>query len=391
MKFDFESIHERLGTDSQKWQKYAGRDIIPLWIADMDFQAPPRVIEALHKRIDHGIFGYAKPTASTTEAIVSAMNKNYDWKIDPSWIVWLPGLVCGLNVMASAFAAETEEVLSLTPVYPPFTTAPKYQNRVAVNVPLKLQNPGPEGRWTIDWIALEKAITPKTKVFYFCSPHNPIAQVWNKSELTDLVSFCAKHNLVLCSDDIHCDLILNPNQKHLPVASLSQEAADLTVTFMAPSKTYNIPGLATAYAIIPNVTLRTTFIKACAGIVAEVTALGYTACETAYREGESWRLEMLEILRKNRETLVTFIRDEIPKIHIEAPIEATYLAWLNIENLKLENPIAYFESHGIGLSDGAPFGEAPGKHVRLNFGCPEKTLIKALNRLKLAVEALPKV
>jgi cystathionine beta-lyase len=391
MKFDFESIHERLGTDSQKWQKYAGRDIIPLWIADMDFQAPPRVIEALHKRIDHGIFGYAKPTASTTEAIVSAMKKNYDWKIDPSWIVWLPGLVCGLNVMASAFAAETEEVLSLTPVYPPFTTAPKYQNRVAVNVPLKLQNPGPEGRWTIDWIALEKAITPKTKVFYFCSPHNPIAQVWNKSELTDLVSFCAKHNLVLCSDDIHCDLILNPNQKHLPVASLSQEAADLTVTFMAPSKTYNIPGLATAYAIIPNVTLRTTFIKACAGIVAEVTALGYTACETAYREGESWRLEMLEILRKNRETLVTFIRDEIPKIHIEAPIEATYLAWLNIENLKLENPIAYFESHGIGLSDGAPFGEAPGKHVRLNFGCPEKTLIKALNRLKLAVEALPKV
>jgi len=391
MKFDFESIHERLGTDSQKWQKYAGRDIIPLWIADMDFQAPPRVIEALHKRIDHGIFGYAKPTASTTEAIVSAMNKNYDWKIDPSWIVWLPGLVCGLNVMASAFAAETEEVLSLTPVYPPFTTAPKYQNRVAVNVPLKLQNPGPEGRWTIDWIALEKAITPKTKVFYFCSPHNPIAQVWNKSELTDLVSFCAKHNLVLCSDDIHCDLILNPNQKHLPVASLSQEAADLTVTFMAPSKTYNIPGLATAYAIIPNVTLRTTFIKACAGIVAEVTALGYTACETAYKEGESWRLEMLEILRKNRETLVTFIRDEIPKIHIEAPIEATYLAWLNIENLKLENPIAYFESHGIGLSDGAPFGEAPGKHVRLNFGCPEKTLIKALNRLKLAVEALPKV
>jgi cystathionine beta-lyase len=215
--------------------------------------------------------------------------------------------------------------------------------------------------------------------------------VWNKSELTDLVSFCAKHNLVLCSDDIHCDLILNPNQKHLPVASLSQEAADLTVTFMAPSKTYNIPGLATAYAIIPNVTLRTTFIKVCAGIVAEVTALGYTACETAYREGESWRLEMLEILRKNRETLVTFIRDEIPKIHIEAPIEATYLAWLNIENLKLENPIAYFESHGIGLSDGAPFGEAPGKHVRLNFGCPEKTLIKALNRLKLAVEALPKV
>jgi cystathionine beta-lyase len=319
------------------------------------------------------------------------MKKNYDWKIDPSWIVWLPGLVCGLNVMASAFAAETEEVLSLTPVYPPFTTAPKYQNRVAVNVPLKLQNPGPEGRWTIDWIALEKAITPKTKVFYFCSPHNPIAQVWNKSELTDLVSFCAKHNLVLCSDDIHCDLILNPNQKHLPVASLSQEAADLTVTFMAPSKTYNIPGLATAYAIIPNVTLRTTFIKVCAGIVAEVTALGYTACETAYREGESWRLEMLEILRKNRETLVTFIRDEIPKIHIEAPIEATYLAWLNIENLKLENPIAYFESHGIGLSDGAPFGEAPGKHVRLNFGCPEKTLIKALNRLKLAVEALPKV
>jgi cystathionine beta-lyase len=390
MKFDFESVPERLGTDSQKWQKYAGRDIIPLWVADMDFQAPPVVIEALHKRINHGIFGYAKPTASTNEAIVTAMQSRYGWQIDASWIVWLPGLVCGLNVMARAYAADSEEVLSLTPVYPPFTTGPKFQNRVALPVPLVLKNPGTQGRWMIDWEALEKAVSAKTKVFYFCSPHNPIAQIWNKTELTDLVAFCAKHKLTLCSDDIHCDLILDPSHKHIPVASLSSEAADLTVTFMAPSKTYNIPGFGTSFAIISNPALRTTFIKATAGIVAEVTALGYTACETAYREGESWRLAMLSALRKNRDLIVSFLKEEIPQIHIEAPIEATYLAWLNVEKLKLDNPVAYFESHGVGFSDGAPFGEKVGKHVRLNFGCPEKTLVQALHRMKAAVTALPK-
>ncbi len=390
MKFDFETVPNRLGTDSQKWQKYAGKDIIPLWVADMDFTAPPPVIEALHKRIDHGIFGYAKPTASTTEAIVKAMKSNYGWTIDPSWIVWLPGLVCGLNVMARAFAQESEEVLSLTPVYPPFTSGPKYQQRAALPVPLILQNPGPQGRWVIDWVSLEKAVTAKTKVFYFCSPHNPIAQVWTKAELNQLVAFCKKHNLTLCSDEIHCDLILDPNQKHIPAASVSEDASNLTVTFMAPSKTYNVPGFGTSFAIISNPALRATFVKATAGIVAEVTTLGYTACEAAYNHGESWRLALLTQLRKNRDLIVEFLKKEIPEIVIEAPIEATYLAWLNVEKLNLENPIAYFESYGIGLSDGAPFGDKPGRHIRLNFGCPEATLKIALERLKKAVEALRK-
>jgi cystathionine beta-lyase len=390
MKFDFETIPNRIGTDSQKWQKYAGKDIIPLWVADMDFMAPPAVIEALHKRIDHGIFGYAKPTGSTTEAIVKAMQSNYGWHIDPSWIVWLPGLVCGLNVMARAFAQESEEVLSLTPVYPPFTSGPKFQQRAAVPVPLILENPGPQGRWNIDWVSLEKAVSAKTKIFYFCSPHNPIAQVWTKTELNQLIAFCKKHQLTLCSDEIHCDLILDPTKKHIPAASVSEDAANLTVTFMAPSKTYNVPGFGTSFAIISNPDLRATFVKATSGIVAEVTALGYTACEASYNHGASWRLALLTQLRKNRDLIIEFLKKEVPEIIIEAPIEATYLAWLNVEKLNLENPIAYFESHGLGLSDGAPFGDKPGRHVRLNFGCPEATLKQALSRIKIAVEALRK-
>jgi len=381
MTFDFDTPIPRADTDSQKWQKYAGRDILPLWVADMDFACAPAILAALHRRVDHGLFGYARPVQSTTDAVVAAMESRYGWRVDPAWIVWLPGLVVGLNVTAQAFADPGDEVLTLSPVYPPFMTAPKNSARVSVQVPFVLT----AGAWTIDWDALERAVTPRTRLFYLCNPHNPLARVWRRAELARLADFCARHDLVLCSDEIHCDLILDSALPHVPTALLSPEIAARTVTLMAPSKTYNIPGLGTSFALIPDAARRARFVRAASGIVAEVNNLGYAACESAYRDCEPWRQALLAYLRGNRDYLVDTVARALPGIHVEAPIEATYLAWLNVSALGLADPIAHFERHGVGLSDGAFFGSPNGRHVRLNFGCTRATLAEALRRMKAAL------
>jgi cystathionine beta-lyase len=385
MHFDFETVLPRLGTDSQKWQKYAGRDILPLWVADMDFRSSPAILDALQRRVADGIFGYARPVKSTVDAVVNALASRYGWSIDPAWIVWLPGLVCGLNVTAQAFAAPGEEVLCLTPVYPPFMTAPKNSGRFSTTVPFVLNSAA--ARWDIDWDALERGVTPRTKLFFLCNPHNPLARVFRRDELVRLAEFCARHNLILCSDEIHCDLILDPALPHLPTALVAPEHAARTITLMAPSKTYNVPGLGTSFAIIPDPALRARFVRATAGIVAEVTCLGFTACEAAYRDSEPWRQALLATLRSNRDHLLATIAKSLPGVRIEAPIEATYLAWLNISALGLADPIAHFEAHGAGLSDGAFFGSPRGDYVRLNFGCPRATLDEALRRMEAAVSA----
>ena len=382
MTFDFDTVLERRGTDSQKWQKYAGRDILPLWVADMDFKSSPAIIAALQERVAQGVFGYARPVKSTVDAFVNAAAQRYGWQVDPAWIVWLPGLVVGLNIIAQAFAQPGEEVLTLTPVYPPFMTAPKNSGRVSLQVPFQLD--AAARRWDIDWAALERAVTPKTKLFYLCNPHNPIARVWRREELVRLGEFCVKHNLLLCSDEIHCDLILD-SLPHIPSATLGDEIARRTITLMAPSKTYNVPGLGTSLAIIPDAKLRAQFVRAAAGVMAEVTSLGFTACEAAYRDSEPWRQGLLAHLRDNRDFLFDFVAREMPGVTLEAPIEATYLAWLNVSALKLADPIAHFEAHGVGLSDGTFFGEPRGLHVRLNFGCPRATLTEALTRMKRAL------
>jgi cystathionine beta-lyase len=387
MTFDFDTVPDRRGTDSQKWQKYAGRDVLPLWVADMDFPAPPAVIDALHRRVDHGIFGYARPVQSTISAVVDALAARYGWTIDPAWLVWLPGLVVGLNVTAQAFAEPGEEVLCTTPVYPPFLTAPKNSGRVARTVPLVLDRAA--RRWAIDWEGLERAVTPRTKLFFLCNPHNPVARVFRREELVRLAEFCLRHNLVLCSDEIHCDLILDPALPHIPTGTLGAEIARRTITLMAPSKTYNLPGFGTSLAIIPDPSLRDRFVRATAGIVAEVNCLGYTACEAAYRDSEPWRQALLAYLRGNRDFLQDFVAHELPGVTIETSIEATYLAWLNVERLGLPHPVAHFESLGVGLSDGVFFGAPRGQYVRLNFGCPRATLAEALRRMKSALGQSP--
>jgi cysteine-S-conjugate beta-lyase len=382
MDFNFDTPIDRANSDSQKWRKYAGQDVLPLWIADMDFAAPPAVLEALQQRVTHGVLGYAKPLPSLNQAVVDYCACHYGWPIDPAWIVWLPGLVVGLNVAAAAIGQPGDEILTATPVYPPFMSAPANQGRRTVTVPMVLRG----ARWEMDFDALERAVTPRTRGLFFCSPHNPIGRAFSRAELMQVAAFCERHNLVLVSDEVHCDLILD-DIAHVPLASLGEQVARRTITLMAPSKTYNIAGLACAFAIIPDPTLRLAFTRAMQGIVASVSSLGLVAGEAALRHGEPWRQALLNYLRGNRDLLEqTLARGEVPGVTI-THVEATYLAWLNIEQLKIPDAAAFFERHGLGFSDGAPFGAAKDSYLRLNFGCTRATLVEVLARLKKAVAA----
>lgn len=382
----FDTPIDRHASDSIKWGKYAGRDILPLWVADMDFAAPPAVLEALQQRMAHGVFGYGGPWSSLTESVLTHLKGEYQWEVDPDWIVWLPGLVTGLNV---ACRAVDGDVLTATPIYPPFLSAPGFSGKKLNRAALA----SIDGHWQWDKIALKNALTAggaadsgalATRLFLLCHPHNPVGRCWDLQELTDLATFAEENDLIVCSDEIHCGLILDADKRHIPFASLSPEAAKRSITLMAPSKTYNIPGLGCAFAIIPDATLRRRFLRAMDGIVPHVNVLGLAACEAAYRDCTEWHRELIVYLAANRDRVSATVNAEkgVKMSHVEA----TYLAWIDLRRLGLVRPAAHFEAHGLGLSEGADFG-APG-WLRLNFGCPRSTLDLALQRFTAACQAL---
>jgi cystathionine beta-lyase len=376
--FDFSIPVDRRDTASMKWDKYKGKDIIPLWVADMDFRSPPAVLEALHQRIAHGVFGYSLPPESLNTTVVKMLQSDYGWTIEPHWLVWLPGLVTGLNVACRAVGDDNEGVMTAVPAYPPFLTAPANSRRHLVKVPLQEKN----NRWTFDFDRFESAITADTRLFLLCNPHNPVGRIFSRDELTDLMMICEKHNIVICSDEIHCGLLLDEDKTHLPTATLGQEVAQRTITLMSPSKTFNLPGLGCAYAVISNEKLRRQFIAAASGIVPLVNALGFVAAEAAYRNGAGWHTELLEYLRGNRDTVARAI-GEMPLLSMTPP-EATYLAWIDARSADLADPIRFFENAGVGLQDGVEF-DGPG-FVRLNFGCQRPLLEEALDRMKSAMD-----
>ncbi|HZV82000.1 MAG TPA: PatB family C-S lyase [Geobacteraceae bacterium] len=376
--FDFDTPVDRTGTSCEKWDRYAGRDIIPLWVADMDFRSPPAVIAALHERVAQGVFGYTHPPLGLVEAVLEHLERDFAWRVLPEWLVWLPGLVCGLNVLCKAVGEEWDEVITFTPVYPPFMSAPPLTGRVTVQVPLKLEG----GRWVADLETLERAITPRTKLLLLCSPHNPVGRAWTVEELGQFAAVAERHDLVIGSDEIHAGLILDKGRRHLPIATLSPETCRRTITLLAPSKTYNIPGLGCSFAVVSDPGLRKRFIRAMGRIVPHVNILGYTAAEAAYRHGEEWRLQLIDYLAGNRD-LVTARINAIPGL-TTTHVEATYLAWIDTRPAGIEQPARFFEEAGVGLSDGADFG-APG-FVRLNFGCSRFLLSEALERITKAVK-----
>jgi cystathionine beta-lyase len=375
--FDFDSVVDRSNSGSEKWDRYGGRDIIPLWVADMDFRSPPAIIRALHERVDHGVFGYTRPWQGVTDAVVEHLQRDFHWKIEAGWIVWIPGLVCGLNVLCRAVGESGDDVVTLTPVYPPFLSAPSLSHRNLVTVPLVLRGT----RWEADRDELERAITPRSRLLLLCSPHNPVGRCWTREELLGFADLAKRHNLVIGSDEIHAGLVLDREKRHLPLATLSPDAADRTITLMAPSKTFNIPGLGCSFAIIPDQGLRDSFRKAKAGIVPHVNSLGYTATEAAYRHGGEWRQALIDYLRGNRDLVIRAV-GRMPGLCV-TPVEATYLAWIDARKSGIDHPARFFEQAGVGLSDGAPFG-APG-FVRLNFGCPRPLLEEALGRMEHAL------
>lgn len=374
--FDFDRVIDRRGGDSIKWNRYDGSDILPLWIADMDFAAPPAVVAALERRVAQGVFGYAEPWPSLTAAVTDHLANAYGWRIEADRLVWLPGLVTGLNLACRAVGGG---VITATPVYPPFMSAPRFSGCALQTVPLVQR----EGRWVWDWPALEAAATPESRLLLLCHPHNPVGRAWRDDELERLAEFCSERDLVVCSDEIHCDLILEEGRRHRPLAMFGEAIARRSITLMAPSKTFNIPGLGCAFAVIPNAALRRTFMRSMAGIVPHVNVLGLVACEAALTQSAGWHGELLRVLRRNRD-LVQQTIDALPGVAM-APVEATYLAWIDVRGLALDAPQRHFEAHGVGLSDGIDFG-LPG-WLRFNFGCPLSTLQEALRRFSAAVAA----
>jgi cystathionine beta-lyase len=369
---------DRRGTSSEKWEKYRGRDIIPMWVADMDFRSPPAVIEALRQRTAHGVFGYTKAAPELVDTVVGMLDRDWGWRVDPQWIVWLPGLVTGLNVTCRAVGEEGDDVLTLVPVYPPFLCAPRYSRRGLVRVPLLEAS----NRWSIDFDRLNAALTSCTRLFMLCNPHNPVGRVFDREELQRLAEICLAAGAVICSDEIHCGLVLDPDKRHLPIATIAPEVAERTITLLAPSKTFNLAGLGCALAVIPAEELRRRFLQAKAGIVPMINPYGYLAAEVAYRDGEDWRRALVAYLRGNRDVLAEAL-PRMPGGLSMAPVEGTYLAWIDIRQAGLDEPVRFFEAAGVGLQDGREF-DGPG-FVRLNFGCRRALLEEALQRMSAAL------
>ena len=381
INYNFDDCPEREGYGSLKWDKYKRRDVLPLWVADMDFRSAPEIIEALQSRLDHGVFGYTIPHEAPVDAVLQYLQRQHGYNARANWLDFLPGLVPAINLCCHAFCQPGDSIMTATPVYPPFITAPDYAQRDLIKVPLCLNE---SDQWTLDFDAMEAAVLPSTKLFVLCNPHNPVGRVFTKAEVLQLGEFCKRHDLILLSDEIHCDLILDPEASHIVAASLSKELAERTVTLMAPSKTYNLPGLACAYTVIENSGLRARFQKTIRGIITEVNCFGYAGCAAAYNHGEAWRQALLVHLRENYNLVRDFISEEMPEIKLR-PMQATYLAWLDVRGLGFKNPVRHFEDAGVGLSDGTPFG-GPG-HLRLNFGCPRSRLQEALERMAVAVRS----
>jgi cysteine-S-conjugate beta-lyase len=383
--FDFDVIHDRHQTGSQKWDRYQGRDILPLWVADMDFRSPPAVTGALKNRIEHGIFGYTRPYASLTRTVITYLRERHGAEVDPDWIVWLPGLVPALSMACGSRGTQGDEIVAMTPVYPPFLAVHQDHERQLIRVPMQRSV---TGRYELDLSALSQSMTERTRVLLFCNPHNPIGRVYTHEEMVAIAELCASHDVLLCSDEIHCDLIFDElRTPHISALALPRELQRRTITLLAASKTYNVAGLACAFAVVPDPTIRHGFRRAAGRLMAEISPLAFAATEAAYRDGEPWRQELLAYTRSSFALIRDGLADLAPHV-VLAPSEATYLAWIDVRGLNLRDPVGHFESYGLGFSDGKDFG-APG-FIRWNFGCPKPLLHEAIKRFRKGVEgAIP--
>jgi cysteine-S-conjugate beta-lyase len=382
MPYDFDRQIDRRRTESTKWHKFPP-DVLPLWVADMDFPSPEPVTRALRERVEHGIFGYGVEQPEFHEVMCERLLKRHGWKVEPEALVLLPGVIPGFNVACRAFSAPGDGLLTLLPVYPPILRLPDNVGLTRDAVDLTR---GSDGRYEVDWDAFERAITPRTRMFILCNPHNPVGRVFTREELSRMAEICLRRGLVICADEIHGDLIYQGHQ-HVAMASLHPEIEARTITLMAPSKTYNLAGLKSALAVIPNPALREKFIATRLDLVQSANILGYTAMLAAYRDGQPWLDELLRYLEANRDFLVQYVRSHLRGVEVGVP-EGTYLAWLDCRRAGIpgHDPYTFFlEKARVGLNDGATFGRGGAGFVRLNFGCPRPMLTDGLERMRKAL------
>jgi len=389
MKYNFDTVIDRLSTNSAKWslrKELTGlEDVLPLWVADMDFACAPEIVEALKERVAHPIYGYTASSEKYYSGLIEWMKKRHDWGgIQRDWIGFTPGVVAGFNYAIQAYSHPGDKVILQPPVYYPMKMAIDNNGRRMVENPLKIVN----GRYVMDYEDLEKKIDGRTKMIILCSPHNPVGRVWTRKELEQLVEVCEKKDIVIVSDEIHFDLILGKT-KHTCTATISEEAMQRTVTLVAPSKTFNLAGLSNSSAIIPNKKLRDSFLNVLEGNgVHFANTFGMVSQEAAYMSGEAWLDELLVYLRGNLKYLEDFIEKKIPGLKVY-PLEGTYLAWVDCSSLSLSDEKLkdfMLKKAKLWLDEGTMFGSGGSMFMRVNIACPRSTLKMALERLEKAVK-----
>jgi putative C-S lyase len=374
LKFDFDTPVDRGGSWSTRWERHAGRDVIPLWVADTDFRAAPEILQALAERVEHAVFGYSTPPDELRAAIAERLERLYRWRIDPSWIVFLPGVVPGLHLAARKLIPAGGHALIPRPVYHHFKRAMVLAPRAFSEASLVLRN----ARWVFDDEVLRSAIRPETRAFFLCNPQNPGGTVFRRAELERLAEL--SRDLLIVSDEIHCDLVLDKELKHVPIASLAPEISRRTVTLMSANKSFNIPAAGCGWAIIEDAELRKAFSSdVSAHAVGSPSVFGLVATLAALRHGDAWLAAQLDYLRINRDLVEKNIA--LPMAHVEA----TYLAWIDCSSLK--DPADLFLRNGVAVYPGEQFGDA--RFVRLNFGTQRKRLEQALARIKTASRQNP--
>jgi cystathionine beta-lyase len=385
ISIDFDEVLVRRNSESFKWRTYP-EDVLPLFVADMDFKSPAPVARALQRYIDDGVFGYPRGLHShdvrelptLAEIVAERMQQRYGWKITPEEVVYIPGVVPGLNLACHAVNEQGGAVLVQPPVYPPILAAPFHAHLTRRESALRREA---GFRYGIDWESFEASITRETRMFILCNPHNPVGRVFSKDELTRMAEICLAKKVLICADEIHSDLVFS-GHPHVPIASMDPEIAENSITFIAPSKTFNLAGLQCAFAIIPNAELRRRFQAAREGLTPWVNAAGVIGAQAAYCECQDWLDELLVYLEANRDFLRDFVHREMPSVKLTVS-EGTYLAWLDFRDLALENPYQYvLDRARVALSDGTSFGTGGKGFLRLNFACPRVTLAEALNRIR---------
>ncbi len=382
MKYNFDEQVKREGTNCIKYDfrkdVFGKEDVLPLWVADMDFKTPDFVINALRERLNHEVLGYTFRPESYHEAIANWMQRRHGWLIKKAWISFSPGVVAGLTLAIESFSAPGDEVVLQPPVYSPFFDSIRLTNRNLIENPLKLVN----GRYTFDLDDLKQKVTDKTKLLLLCNPQNPGGMVWTREELTALAGFCMEHKILVISDEIHSDLIFG-DYKHIPFATLSEEVAGNCVVCMAPSKTFNVAGLSTSFLVIPNKRLYTSYERSLRIPHLHMGNLfGTVALEAAYTYGDDWLAQLMDYLWGNYLFLETYLKANLPEVAVMKP-EATYLIWLDFSALGLNDDQIHEKivEAGVGLNRGIQFGKQGSGYMRINIGCPRAMLKEALGKL----------